>query len=249
MEAEKPRKSKRWSRLGSIFLQHRDSSARRASWRRLGEVHPPAAARRRKGLWWGWQWLLRLFLAAEEDAPAPKRRECEEPESVQRSARQSVKAKKTASAMAMTGKKTAQRRSPNDSELSDRCQGRKQTRNHEMNPEKRRDLPRTRRGYSPGEGWTLQPPGTYHTAAGGEAGVHGDRAPWAWSELGSRLSGSWHPCAALRAHRLSNNEKTNSMATGNGIAPSGISLGQCFCLCLHEDSTPLVTGDHGSPSM
>ena len=72
--------------------------------------------------------MLRLFLAAEEDTPAP---EAEELESGQRSARQSVKAKKTASAMAMKGKKTAQRRSPSDSELPDRCPRGKQARNHE----------------------------------------------------------------------------------------------------------------------
>ena len=73
--------------------------------------------------------MLRLFLAAEEDAPAP---EAEELESGQRSARQSVlKAKKTASVMAMKGKKTAQRRSPSDSELPDSCPRGKQARNHE----------------------------------------------------------------------------------------------------------------------
>lgn len=45
MEAEKPGEGEE-----KAWIQHRDSSARRASWRRLREVHPPAAARRRKGL-------------------------------------------------------------------------------------------------------------------------------------------------------------------------------------------------------
>lgn len=123
--------------------------------------------------------MVRLFLASEEDAPAP---EAEESEPGQRSARQSVKAKKTASAMAMKGKKTAQRRSPSDSELPDRCPRREQARKHEVNPDKRS---------------IKNPPGIL-AAAARKVGIAGTRhLPRRRRSSGSRSGIPWRPGGAL----------------------------------------------------
>jgi len=112
---------------------------------------------------------------------------------------------------------------------------------HELNPEKRSIKNPLRRGYSPREGWTLQPPGTYHVAGGeteAEAGVHGSRvAPW--GELESlrrwcRLGGSWHSCAALRAHWAVKQQHQTDL-DGGRERDRRISLeellGGCLCLC------------------